>query len=118
MEISHQVVKPVLQRLLQDYNQLHRDIRNHVSTSPDFLEFKIQVEDKLNQLKVMNMLGGFSCLHAGALTLEEQNRLRENLRNLKLGIRFLTRRWKRHLVSENRIRKQREKRIYVSTVAA
>ncbi|MBI3307546.1 MAG: hypothetical protein HYZ84_07065 [Candidatus Omnitrophica bacterium] len=118
MEISHQVVKPLLDRLLQEYKKMYREICAYSSDAPNFLELKSQIEDKLNQLKIMNMLGGFHAIHGGTLTTEEQGKLRENLRNLKLDERFLARRWKRHLVSENRFRRLREKRNHVSTIAA
>ncbi len=121
MEISHQVVKPLLDRLLHEYKKMYLEVAAHSSDTPDtqdFLELKTEIKDKLNQLKVMNMLGGFHSIHAGALTIEEQANLRQNLRHLKLDMRFLGRRWKRHLVSENRLRRLREKRSHVSTIAA
>lgn len=118
MEISHQIVKPLLRRLLQEYSKLQQEVYRHACASHDFQELKIQIEDKLNQLKIMNMLGGFHTLHAGPLNVEGQERLRENVRHLKLEVRFLSRRWKRHLISENRLRRQREKGNYVSAVAA
>ena len=118
MEISHQVVKPLLDRLLQEYKKLYMEVCTHSSDTPEFLELKAQIKDKLNQLKVMNMLGGFHSIHSGALNIEEQGKLRQNLRHLKLDERFLARRWKRHLVSTNRLRRLREKRDRVSTIAA
>lgn len=111
MEISQQVVKPLLDRITEEYDRLYRELRHH--GSDEAYQILSEVQGHLNQLDQMN---ADSDIHL--ILTSGTNAQREALRELKLQLRFLSRRWKRHLTSENRLRRNREKQAYVPPVAA
>ena len=100
MEISNQVVKPHIDRMIKEYEDLAREISGH--EDEDALELKAMVDKKLAEIETLSRLDSGH----------------PDLRRLKLESRFARRRWMRHLLSEIRTEKNRRKRNYVSTVAA
>ena len=114
MEISDQLVKPLVDKILNEYCDLYHALSTNPSEGAR--EIRSTIERKLGELGNVSTRGVGVWTPSGRMNPED---VRENLRQLKLEMRFLRRRWQRQQTSENRVRRNREKRAsYVSTVAA
>lgn len=114
MEIGDQLLRSLLDKIISEYEELYQDLAEHPG-DPVAMALRTDVEQKLSHMERMSASG---YLEARVPHDATGSKLRENVRQMKLDLRFLQRKWRRHLVSENRLRKRREKRQYVPTVAA
>jgi hypothetical protein len=115
MKITNQLLDPLFQRIAAEYQDLNQSLTG-VYTD-EALELKAFIEKKLRQLETVRV--SLSYLQQGIAGLGEPDLdLRDMLRQHKLELRFARRRWKRHLVSQERIRRNHERRTHVPTFAA
>jgi len=114
MEIKNQILKPLFDRIESEW----KDLRREVSTSRDeeALSMVPTFEQKLRQLECLRVSTSYQDNAKNASF--EITSLREALRQLKLEVRFARRRWKRHLVAQERMRKRQEKLAASQIVAA
>lgn len=109
MPIREQLVKPLIWRLFEDYRELERQMVFHACNKTD--EIKALVREKMHELEKL----GVSAMTREAVTNRQFQR---DIRQLKLNYRFIYRRWKRHLMAEERIRKQQRNGAPFSVAAA
>lgn len=91
MKITSQLQKPVLKRLIHDYENLCKEMNLHAPSKVNAL----LNEAEANILKLRNMD------HPG-LPSAHSDHSRNAIRSLKLEYRFLLRRWKRKRMSQER----------------
>lgn len=113
LEISNQLVKPLLARIVHDYGSLYEDLKNHGSEEASLLRSEIRA--RVAQIEGLDV---YKAMEMVTFNEVQNEKLRDILRNLKLELRFMRRKWQRHKISENRVRRNKEKRAYVSTFAA
>jgi len=110
------LLEPLFQRITAEYQDLNRSVSAGAYTD-EALELKNFIEKKLRQLDTVRV--SLSYLQQGLSEAGESDfDLRDMLRQHKLELRFARRRWKRHLVSQERIRRNQERRAHVPTFAA
>lgn len=92
MDISSQVTKPLLSRLLMEYHNLEREIDCFGTGRTDAL--KEEVFGNISRLRRLDKMGD-------GLSASD----REDVRKMKLDLRFLQRRMRRAILSEERLRR-------------
>ena len=113
MEISTQLVKPLIDRLVEEYKDLDREMTNYSSEEVD--EMKTSIRKNLQQLEVLDS----SMASIGpAADDSSSDDLRDILRQLKLELRFAQRRWKRQLLNEERFKRGPEKGSFINSSLA
>jgi len=115
MNISNQLFQPTLERLEKEYHQLSEDTIDTISS--EATEVRNFVQKKLRQLELVRVSLGYMSSGDEEL-LGGQAALRDTLRQHKLELRFARRRWKRQIISQERLRKSQERRSNVPTFAA
>ena len=101
MEINTQLLKPLIDRLTDNYRDLGREVQFHRSSEADQLRSFIQ--KRMNQLQHLDV----SLTSPGSTLQNGQLRnSRDILRQLKLELRFAQRRWKRQLLNDVRFKRQ------------
>ena len=115
MEISSQIVRPLIERLYEEYQELDRELAPH--SSDEVAELKTFVHKKMRQLQTLDstVSGLTPALLSESLSYNE---LRHQLRQLKLQLRFAQRRWKRQIVNESRFRRRLQGKLLMPTAAA
>lgn len=109
MEISNQILRPLIDRLKAECQELYQQVSLH--SSDEALQLKTFIQRKMRQLEML----GVSVSYASSLPEQpDLPVLRHTFRQLKLELRFAQRKWKRVLLSEARIRRNQEKRAVVS----
>lgn len=115
MKISNQVFQPTLDRLEREYQEFSEELNG--SYSQESTDLKAFVNKKLRQLELVRV--SLSYMNSGTQELlRGEVALRDTLRQHKLELRFARRRWKRLLVSQERLRRNHERRSHVPTFAA
>lgn len=113
MEISRMLLKPYVERLVEDFRQIEEELEQH--TTPEAAQLKALLQRKNRQLEMLNL--AVSYLHHDTPELDPKD-LYASLRRLKLELRFARRKWKRLLSNEIRTQRNQDKRSHVDTFAA
>lgn len=114
MQITRQLFQPLLERIEGEYEDLSKEIDGvYTQEAVDLRDF---IQRKIRQLEKIRV--ALSYMHHDKDPLNGQADLRETLRQQKLELRFARRRWKRQLISQERIRRNQQRRQNVPTVAA
>lgn len=113
MKISKQLLKPLIDRIEEEYLELFNEVSG--SSSDEARSLRSALQQKRRQVEMASV--SLLYVDRGARDYDTEH-LRTRLRQLKLDLRFAQRKWKRYLVSEERIRKTLERRSHVATVAA
>lgn len=104
-------MEPFLHQLAQDYTALAADASAH--ESHEARELCSEIFNSKNE--VMGLLAGLSAATAGEVVPAE---LHDEFRRLKLGLRFMSRRWLKIQSNTERVKKMYDRRRHVSTFAA
>jgi hypothetical protein len=104
MEISNQLLKPLIDRLCEEYQGLDSELKLHPD-SEEINDLKGTIQKKIQQLENLDTV----LLKTPAAERLTQSDLRDTLRQLKLELRFTQRRWKRQLLNEVRFKRSRRK---------
>jgi hypothetical protein len=92
MNISHQLLQPLVDRIEAEYNELIDETKPH--DSDEIKELRLFIDKKLRQLQMVKV--SLSYMNKDEFQTEEtQANLRDTLRQQKLELRFARRRWKR-----------------------
>ena len=105
MEISGQLIRPFIERMEIEWQDLYREISSHESTEATAL--RPSIEQRMRQLEKFRVSALYS--EQDETALKEFPNLREALRFLKLDLRTTRRKWRRHLVSKIRTQKRQER---------
>ena len=105
MEISGQLMKPFIDKMETEWQDLYREISGHESEEASAL--KPSVEQRMRRLEKFRLSAVYS--EQDEASLKEFPNLREALRFLKLDLRTMRRKWRRHLVSKIRTQKRQER---------
>ncbi len=116
MQITNQLFQPLLDRIDQEYRDLLEEVRDLYTE--ETAELKIFIQKKLRQLDLVRVSLTYMQQEAGDEHHGDPFDLRETLRQHKLELRFARRRWKRQMVSQERVRRNHERRNHVPTFAA
>jgi len=110
MEISNQLVKPLIERLAEEYRELEQEMTDY--SSEEVEEMKTSIQKNLKQLEVLDA----SIASMGSESDDSTSMdLRDILRQLKLDLRFAQRRWKRQLLNVERFKKGPQKASLVTS---
>lgn len=116
MQITHQLFQPLLERIEQEYRELFDEVRDQYTE--ETVELKNFIQKKLRQLEMVRVSLAYMQQETEGDFSNDPFDLRETLRQHKLELRFARRRWKRQRVSQERIRRNQERRTHVPTFAA
>ena len=105
MEISNQLIRPFIEKLETEWQDLYREVSGHVSD--EAVELKPSIEQRMRQLERFRVSALYS--EKDETGLKEFPNFREALRFLKLDLRTTRRKWHRHLVSKIRTQKRQER---------
>src|SRR5437870_5213200 len=103
MEISNQLLKPIIEKLCDEYQELDQQLNLHLSE--ETRKLKNSIQKKIRQLELLD-----SCV-SSMVKLSENNDcldLRNTLREFKLELRFAQRKWKRQSLYDIRINKKNQ----------
>lgn len=114
MEISSQLIRPFIDKIETEWQDLYREISGNKSDEASAL--RPSIEQRIKQLEKFRLTALYSEQDQAGLS-EFQN-LREALRFLKLDLRTTRRKWRRHLVSNIRTQKRRERASYGASLTA
>ena len=113
MDINNQLVRPLMERLYDEYRELVGELTFH--DSDETQKLKLFIQKKIQQLETLN--GTIS-----SLGIQSEKSLypdlHEQLKQLKLELRFAQRRWKRQCLNEVRFKKSHPRTPLISTYAA
>ena len=108
MEISYQVTKALIDRVLADYCDLDKVVCLRSEDAPDGLkEFVRNRIGRVERLAAQAKMDGF-------VLMDMHNTMRE----MKLELRSAQRSWKRYLVTEARLRRFRKSEYFSPDIAA
>lgn len=113
MKINTQLTQPLLEKIADGYIKLLRGLEGRYT--PDAVEFRAFIQNKLRQVERVQIALDY------AHPIDTENHAldpRDALRQLKLELRFAQRRWKRKLISDQRIQRNQLRRNHVPTFAA
>ena len=114
MEISGQLIKPCVDKMKTEWQDLYREICGHASDEASAM--RPSVEQRMRRLEKFRVSASYD--ERDRTGPKEFPNLREALRFLKLDLRTTRRKWRRHLVSKIRTQKRKEKANHgVSLVA-
>lgn len=116
MQITSQLFQPLLDRIELEYRELSEEVCGIYSDETQ--ELKSFIQKKLRQLEMVRVSLAYMQQESGNDFSNDPFDLRETLRQHKLELRFARRRWKRQRVSEERVRRNQERRSHVPTFAA
>ncbi len=108
MEISYQVTKTLIDRILSEYCELDKALRLHSDESPH--EIKGFVRERIGRVEsiaAQAKMDGF--------VLMDRHKM---MRMMKLELRSTQRSWKRHLVTEARLRRYKKSEYVSPDIAA
>ena len=111
MKITNLLMEPFLQQLEQEFTVLAAEASAHESR--DARELCCDIETGKTELA--NLQSGLSAATAGGVVPTE---IHDEVRRIKLGLRFMTCRWLKILSNTERVRKMYARRRHVSTFAA
>jgi hypothetical protein len=114
MEISGQLVRPFIDKMESEWQELYREISGH--ESDEAVALKPSIEQRIRQLERFKVSALYS--ERDETALKEFPNLREALRFLKLDLRTTRRKWRRHLVSKVRTQKRQERANHGASIAA
>ncbi len=114
MEISGQLVRPFIDKMESEWQELYREISGH--KSDEAVALRPSIEQRIRQLERFKVSALYSERDEAAL--KEFPNLREALRFLKLDLRTTRRKWRRHLVSKVRTQKRQERANHGASIAA
>ena len=114
MEISSQLMKPFIQKIETEWQDLYREISVH--PSEEAIALKPSIEQRMRQLERFRVSAFY--FEQDDAGLKEFPNLREALRFLKLDLRTTRRKWRRHLVSKIRTQKRQERVSYGASIVA
>ena len=103
MEISRMLLKPSIERLEEEFRELHREL-NHSDLSSEALQLKNMIQRKIRQLEMLRVAVSYMNT---APDSEPQN-FQASFRRLKLELRFARRKWKRLCSNEVRFQKNHD----------
>jgi len=108
MQISDQLVKPLVERLGDEYRELDRELGQHSIEETESL--KILIKKKLRYVESLcsDDPSNRSALHGN---------IHHTIRKLKLELRFAQRKWRRLLLNETRFKKQDKNEVPASFAA-
>ena len=105
MEISSQLIRPFIDKMETEWQDLYHEISGHASDEASAL--RPSIEQRMRQLEKFRISALYS--EQDAAGPKEFPNLREALRFLKLDLRTTRRKWRRHLVSKIRTQKRQER---------
>lgn len=114
MEISGQLMRPFIDKMETEWQELYREISGH--TSEEASALRPSVEQRMRQLEKFRVSALYS--EQDEASLKEFPNLREALRFLKLDLRTTRRKWRRHLVSKIRTQKRQERASHGASLVA
>ena len=114
MEISGQLIRPFIDKMETEWQDLYREISGHASNEAS--ELKPSIEQRMRQLEKFRVSALYS--EQDEAGLKEFPNLREALRFLKLDLRTTRRKWRRHLVSKIRTQKRQERANHGASLVA
>ncbi len=114
MEISNQLIRPFIDKIETEWQDLYREISGHASDEASAL--KPSIEQRMRQLERFRVSALYS--EQDEVGLKEFPNLREALRFLKLDLRTTRRKWRRHLVSKIRTQKRQERANHGASLVA
>ena len=114
MEISSQLIRPFIDKMEIEWQDLYREISSH--TSDEASELRPSIEQRMRQLEKFRVSALYS--EQAETGSNEFPNLREALRFLKLDLRTTRRKWHRHLVSKIRTQKRRERANHGASLIA
>lgn len=116
MQITSQLFQPLLERIELEYRELLDEVSD--LDTEETVELRVFVQKKLRQLDMVRVSLAYMQQESSGDFSNDPFDLRETLRQHKLELRFARRRWKRQRVSQERIRRNLERRNHVPTFAA
>ena len=114
MEISSQLIRPFIDKIETEWQDLYREISDHVSDEASAL--RPSIEQRMRQLEKFRVSALYS--EQDEAGLKEFPNYREALRFLKLDLRTTRRKWRRHLVSKIRTQKRQERANHGASLVA
>lgn len=114
MEISGQLVRPFINKIESEWQELYREISGH--ESDEAVALKPSIEQRMRQLERFKVSALYS--EQDEASLKEFPNLREALRFLKLDLRTTRRKWRRYLVSKVRTQKRQERANHGASISA
>jgi hypothetical protein len=105
MEINNQLMRPFIDKIETGWQDLYREISDHESEEASIL--RPSIEQRIRQLERFRVSALY--FEKDDTGLKEFPNLREALRFLKLDLRTMRRKWRRHLVSKVRTQKRQER---------
>ncbi len=105
MEISGQLLRPFIDKMEAEWQDLYKEVSVHPSDEAG--ELRPSIEQRMRQLEKFRLSAVYSEQDDSAF--KEFPNLREALRFLKLDLRTTRRKWRRHLVSKIRTQKRQER---------
>jgi hypothetical protein len=114
MEISGQLIRPFIEKMETEWQDLYREVSDHMSD--EAIALKPSIEQRMRQLEKFRVSALYS--EQDASGLKEFPNLREALRFLKLDLRTERRKWRRHLVSKIRTQKRQERANHGASLIA
>jgi phytoene dehydrogenase-like protein len=115
MEITDQLLRPFVEKLEAEWRGLYRDIASHAGEEADAM--KAAVEQRMRQLEKFRLTAHYYEKNESETGLKEFPNLREALRFLKMDLRTVRRKWRRHLVSKIRTQKRQERATHGASIA-
>lgn len=114
MQISDQLLRPFIDKMETEWQDLYREISGHQSEEAGAL--RPSIEQRMRQLERFRVSALYS--EKDTVGLKEFPNLREALRFLKLDLRTTRRKWRRHLVSKIRTQKRQERANHGASLTA
>ncbi len=111
MKISDLLVNPSLQQFEQEFESL----AGKVSAQPSVAARELCHEIESRKDQIRQLQGRFAQDVSGTVIPKD---LYEDMRKLKLDLRFMNRRWLKMVSNAERVKKMHARRMHVSTAAA
>ena len=114
MEISDQLLKPFIEKIGSEWQELYREVSGNISD--EAVALRPSIEQRIRQLEKFRVSALY--YEEDGAGLKEFPNLREALRFLKLDLRTTRRKWRRHLVSKIRTQKRQERANHGASLTA
>ena len=114
MEISSQLIRPYIDKIETEWQDLYREISGNASDEASVL--RPSIEQRIKQIEKFRLSAIYS--EQDEAGLKEFPNLREALRFMKLDLRTTRRKWRRHLVSKIRTQKRQERASHGASLTA
>lgn len=114
MEISAQLLKPFIEKMESEWQDLYSEISGH--PSEEAVAMCPSIQQRIRQLEKFRISAMY--YEKDGTGFEEFPNLREALRFLKLDLRSSRRKWRRHLVSKVRTQKRQERANHAASLIA